>query len=135
MDLNERYCDHCGAAYIQSAAACTACGKSLKVTRELRQEAAVSVTPALRLTEHLQTLQLFNERYRIMSQIGVGGFGAVYEAFDTWEPRRVAIKEIGLGGLKTQEVIEATGSFNREVQMLSFLTHPGIPRMYEHTTD
>src|SRR5258707_6203056 len=135
MDLIERYCDYCGAAYTHSAAACAACGRSLKVTRERKQEAAVRVTPALRLTEHLQTLQLFKERYRIMSQVGVGGFGAVYEAFDTWEPRRVAIKEIGLSGLSAQQVIEATGSFNREVQMLSSLSHPGIPRMYEHTTD
>jgi len=57
----------------------------------------------------------------------VGGFGAVYEAFDTWEPRRVAIKEIGLGGLKTQEVMRRRARLTARVQMLSFLTHTGIP--------
>jgi eukaryotic-like serine/threonine-protein kinase len=135
MDLIERYCPHCGAAYGGGEAACMACGASLKVTKQLDASKNPSVTPSLRLAIHLQTLQLFNERYRIVRQVGAGGFGAVYEAADTWEPRHVAIKEIGLTGLSAQQVIEATGSFNREVQMLSSLQHAGIPRIYEHLKD
>ncbi|HEX7735808.1 MAG TPA: WD40 repeat domain-containing serine/threonine protein kinase [Ktedonobacteraceae bacterium] len=134
MDVIERYCAKCGAACSASDPACGACGASLKVTRPLDQKAH-SPLPELRLAEHLQTLQLFEDRYRVIRQAGAGGFGAVYEALDTWEERKVAIKEIGLAGLSAQEVIEATGSFNREVQMLSSLLHSGIPRMYEQSTD
>lgn len=134
MDLVERYCPGCGAACAPGVLACGACGMSLKVTRKL-DEKILPPPPALRLATHLQSLQLFQNRYRIVRQVGVGGFGAVYEAMDTWQTRKVAIKEIGLGGLSAQQVIEATGAFNREVQMLSSLRHPGIPRMYEQLTD
>lgn len=130
----ESYCRRCGAAYAPDDAACTACGLSRKATVPLADE----TTPApfeLRLAEHLHTRQLFNERYHITRQVGVGGFGAVYEAEDTLELRRVAIKEIGLAGLSAQQTIEATSAFNREVEMLSGLQHASIPRMYEQLTD
>lgn len=134
MDGRERYCATCGAACAESDPACQACGASLKITRPLDQQALIA-SPALQLDVHLQTLQLFNNRYRVIRQVGAGGFGAVYEALDTWESRKVAIKEIGLAGLSAQQIIEATGSFNREVQMLSSLRHEGIPRFYEQSTD
>lgn len=130
----ERYCPACGAAYfIADSKTCGACGASLKTTVPLDEDE--TVYPALRLAHHLQANQLFKERYRIVRQVGVGGFGAVYEAEDTRQSRRVAIKEIGLAGLSSQQAIEATGSFNREVQLLSSLRHSGIPRMYEQLTD
>ena len=52
--------------------------------------------------------QLLNQRYRLLSQVGTGGFGAVYKAADThFGDRLVAIKEISLRGLTPQETIEA----------------------------
>src|SRR5260221_3272879 len=44
----------------------------------------------------------------------------------------VAIKEVRLGGLKPQVMIEAINSFQHEVRLLSQLTHPNLPRLYEH---
>src|SRR4030095_6861607 len=34
----------------------------------------------------------FDEHYRIVKQIGVGGMGTVYEAIDTWRNTTVALK-------------------------------------------
>jgi WD40 repeat protein len=47
----------------------------------------------------------------------------------------VAIKQITLRGLSTQQIIEATQSFHREVSLLSPLRHPGLPRLRETFTD
>jgi serine/threonine protein kinase len=80
--------------------------------------------------------QLLNQRYRLLSQVGIGGFGAVYKAADThFGDRLVAIKEISLRGLTPQEAIEATDTFNREVSLLSGLDHPNLPHIYDHFTD
>ena len=47
---------------------------------------------------------LLKQRYRIISQIGKGGFGAVYKAADLQVgDRRVAIKEISQSSLSHQE--------------------------------
>ncbi len=134
MVVVERYCLKCGAVCLAGAIACAACGMSLKATVPLAEDLS-HLSLSLRLTQHLHTRQLFHERYQIARQVGMGGFGAVYEAEDTQEQRWVAIKEIGLEGLNAQQTIEATGSFNREVEMLSSLQHSSIPRIYEQLTD
>ena len=78
---------------------------------------------------------LLENRYRIISQVGTGGFGVVYKAADTQHADRlVAIKEINLGGLRPQAVIDATDAFKREVQLLSQLAHPNLPCIYDHFT-
>jgi WD40 repeat protein len=60
----------------------------------------------------------------------------VYRAVDTAEGQQiVAIKQITLRGLSTQQIIEATQSFHREVALLSPLRHPGLPRLHETFTD
>ena len=75
-------------------------------------------------------------RYHVIGMVGKGGFGAVYKAEDVQRNNAlVAIKEINLGGLSSQEIIEATETFNREVRLLSGLEHPNLPHIYEHFTD
>jgi eukaryotic-like serine/threonine-protein kinase len=74
-----------------------------------------------------------HHRYRIINQVGTGGFGVVYKAVDlAYADQLVAIKAINLDGLRPQEVIEAIDAFNREVLMLSHLSHPNLPRIYDH---
>ena len=76
-----------------------------------------------------------HHRYRIISQVGTGGFGVVYKAVDTQHTDRlVAIKAINLSGLRPQAVIEATDAFKREVLLLSHLSHPNLPCIYDHHT-
>src|SRR6266699_2409937 len=125
MISSERYCSSCGAANAQDAESCFACGLSLKITLPLPLEPISS-----------NSLHLLQERYRILAQVGKGGFSAVYKAVDTlFNEHPVASKAITLSGLKPQEVIEATEAFNREMLVLSGLKHPNLPRIYNHFSD
>jgi serine/threonine protein kinase len=79
---------------------------------------------------------LLQGRYQVLGQVGTGGFGAVYRALDTMRGDEVvAVKQINLRGLTPQETIEATDGFNREVQLLSMLSHEHLPRIHDHFTD
>jgi eukaryotic-like serine/threonine-protein kinase len=126
-------CSNCGAAILPSSMSCPGCGLSLKVTTPLPPEPESAVTSQI---VHLQPDHLLEGRYRIVSQVGTGGFGAVYRAEDTQHHNRlVAVKQIGLSGLTSEQVIEATDAFNREVMLLSDLKDPHIPRIYGQFTD
>src|SRR5262249_16953968 len=67
-------------------------------------------------------------RYRILEQIGEGGFGAVFLA-EQREPveRRVALKIIKLG-MDTHQVI---ARFEAERQALAMMDHPNIARVLD----
>ncbi|HJT59557.1 MAG TPA: WD40 repeat domain-containing serine/threonine-protein kinase [Ktedonobacteraceae bacterium] len=121
------YCDGCGAANRSQAAFCFACGQPLH--RQSGKHS--STTTGLLVSNHLLKL-----RYRILQQIGKGGFGAVYKAADLqFGNRLVAIKEMSQNSLSVQELAEATAAFNREAMLLASLTHPNLPRIYEQFTD
>jgi WD40 repeat protein len=112
---SQLYCNNCGAANQDQAERCFVCEAPLH---------APSREPLLK------------ERYRILVPVGQGGFGAVYKVEDTQSGNRLlAMKEINLSALTAQEAIEATDAFNREVHLLSDLTHPNLPRIYDHFTE
>ena len=72
-------------------------------------------------------------RYKLLEQIGEGGFGYVYMA-EQLEPvqRRVALK-ILKPGMDSKQVI---GRFEAERQALALMDHPNIARIYDAgTTD
>ena len=121
------FCDSCGAANRLQAAFCYACGQPLQSNAGKNS----SPTTGLLVYNHL-----LKQRYRIISQVGKGGFGAVYKAADLqFGNRPVAIKEMSQSSLSTQELVEATESFKREALLLAGLTHPNLPRIYEQFTD
>ncbi len=70
-------------------------------------------------------------RYKLLEQIGEGGFGVVYMA-EQLEPvkRRVALKIIKLG-MDTKQVI---GRFEAERQALALMDHPNIAQIYDAGT-
>ncbi len=72
--------------------------------------------------------------YRIMSQLGRGGTGVVWEAEQEHPKRRVALKV-----LRRDHLIDDyhTKMFQREVETLARLKHPNIASIYEsgHTDD
>lgn len=115
------FCPICGAAHIEGQAHCPACGAALE--------------PGTSLGE-IKEGTLLNGRYQVIATLGSGGFSAVYRASDMQvQGREVAIKQITLHGLSTEEIIEATDTFNREVTLLSALRHPQIPRIYDNFSD
>ena len=64
-------------------------------------------------------------KYEIVSKIGAGGFGTVYEAFDPLIQRKVAIKTCEVG---SPEIRARTF---QEAQLAGRLQHPNITTVYE----
>ncbi len=74
----------------------------------------------------LTTGEVLQTRYRIVSPLGQGGFGAVYKGWDISLNKHIAIKE----NLDTSP--EAQRQFHQEAQILGRLTHPNLPRVQDH---
>ena len=70
--------------------------------------------------------QVLNARYRIVSLLGQGGFGAVYRAWDLTLKTPCAVKE----NFDTSP--EAVRQFEREASLLAGLRHPNLPRVIDH---
>jgi tRNA A-37 threonylcarbamoyl transferase component Bud32 len=68
--------------------------------------------------------------YRIERQLGSGGFGVVYLAFDLDLKRRVALKMLHPERLEDTEIVHR---FQREACAIARLQHPGIVQVYEYS--
>ena len=116
------YCKVCGAANAAGNSVCTVCGQPIEEDSGKAGDGS-----------------FLNGRYRILTQVGTGGFGAVYKARDALSAGQgtdiIAIKQVNLRGLTPQEIIEATDGFHREVLLLSTLEHVNLPRIYDAFTD
>lgn len=104
---NARFCAHCGGALPGSEP---------------------PVLPEKPGEKRLQVGAVLQGRYRIESELGRGGFGAVYQTWDTNLSRRCAVKE----NLNTSP--EAQRQFAREATVLANLTHQNLPRVTDHFT-
>jgi len=74
----------------------------------------------------LETGSILYDRYRIESQLGKGGMGTVYLAYDQTLDIKVALKE----NLNPDPDSEA--QFKREARLLASLRHPNLPRVTDH---
>src|SRR5438105_14027667 len=70
-------------------------------------------------------------RYEIRSQIGQGGMGEVYRAYDTTMHREVAIKVLP-AALSTDK--ERLARFEQEAQTAGALNHPNVLVIYHIDT-
>src|SRR6266480_3922187 len=135
------YCDECGASNPSQATSCFACNNALQTPAlsPLSPVQAVSINATVLEEKAIGPLvpsHLLHSRYTIVSQVGTGGFGAVYKAKDTlFSHRLVAIKEMNQDGLSPRELSEATAAFEHEALLLSDLTHPNLPRIHDHFSD
>ncbi len=100
---------------------------------EFMESPAVDISPTVDRTDISERPGTTIGRYKLLQQIGEGGFGVVFMA-DQQEPivRRVALKVIK-PGMDTKEVV---ARFEAERQALALMDHPGIARVLDAgTTD
>lgn len=74
----------------------------------------------------LEPGSILHNRYRIEGQLGRGGMGAVYQAYDQTLQIEVALKE----NLNINP--ESERQFQREANLLASLRHPHLPRVTDH---
>jgi Tol biopolymer transport system component len=74
----------------------------------------------------LQPGSVLNNRYRIQGQLGKGGMGAVFLAFDETLHLNVAVKQ----NLNLSP--ESERQFLREARLLATLRHPNLPRVTDY---
>lgn len=85
--------------------------------------------PGLTGASPLSQGDLVAGRYRVMSEIGRGGYAIVYKALDTQEDRTVALKTIRPIAPRPHEVV---ARFRREAEMVSKLKHPNTVTVYDY---
>jgi serine/threonine protein kinase len=73
---------------------------------------------------------LFNNRYRMDSELGRGGMGTVFKAHDTLLKRDVAIKLLGEASGATL-YSNARTRLLHEAQAAARLNHPNIVKIYD----
>ncbi len=66
-------------------------------------------------------------RYVLLEQLGAGGGGTVYQAYDSELHRRVAVKVVGAGGFAAQE----RERLLREARVVASLSHPNIVAIHD----
>ena len=98
----------------------------------LVQSEDLSKTPvaASRSRSQVETSQELPVRigpYRVLTLLGAGAMGRVYQALDEQLERYLAIKIVGKKLAATKEYLER---FHREAKLLASLTHPNIALIY-----
>ena len=91
------FCNECGASNPLQATLCFACNNALQPSAaslllQVQAASTSAAVPTSKVRGPLAQSFLLHSRYSIVSQIGTGGFGAVYQAKDTlFSHRLVAI--------------------------------------------
>ncbi|MCA9924772.1 MAG: serine/threonine protein kinase, partial [Anaerolineales bacterium] len=81
---------------------------------------------------------MLQDRYRIVGNLGAGGFSSVYQARDMRFPnvtKLCAIKEMLISAPDPQLRELTIKSFEREASMLAMLDHPAIPDVSDYFTE
>jgi eukaryotic-like serine/threonine-protein kinase len=74
-------------------------------------------------------------RYQIISELGRGSMGVVYQGFDPVIGRTVAVKTMLIEGLSGAEFQEFKARFQREAQAAGILAHPNIVTVFDFGED
>ncbi len=76
--------------------------------------------------------EVLGDRYEILSKLGAGAFGEVYEARDSSLGRKVAIKRIRLDAFaEGPELEEVKQRFLQEAQVAAQLRHPNVVTIHD----
>lgn len=82
--------------------------------------------------DHLDPGQVVAGRYEVVSPLGQGGMGVVYEAVQRGLGRRVALKILRPGGGDSGA---ARARFEREARVAAALRHPGVVAVHDFGED
>ncbi|XZE17591.1 protein kinase domain-containing protein [Pirellulaceae bacterium SH449] len=91
-----------------------------------RDEASPTASPTMDFQDRIDGRQI--GLYKLLEQIGQGGFGTVYMAEQTSPVRRKVALKILKPGMDSREVI---ARFEAERQALAMMDHPNIARIYD----
>lgn len=117
--MSESNCPRCGTPNRNTAKFCSVCGEPFLAgvgTAPPPEPEPVGLPPDT----------VLQSRYQIEKELGRGGFGAVYRAYDLNLNRACALKE----NLST--TADAQRQFFREASALANLSHPNLPRVTDH---
>lgn len=71
---------------------------------------------------------ILNDRYKLLTRIGVGGMAYVYEAEDLYLKRKVAVKILKEEFVEDEDFLK---KFENEAQSAALLNHPNIVNIYD----
>ncbi len=136
------FCTHCGTANRSDSAFCFACGHPLHMTpqepwvgKRPFPQVSSSTTGSIWPVQSLSPRSILKQRYRILTRLGFGGFGAVYKAEDMqFGNRLVAVKEMNRQGSAVENA-PASEAFKHEAMLLARLKHPSLPSIYDHFSE
>jgi eukaryotic-like serine/threonine-protein kinase len=72
-----------------------------------------------------------NGRFKILKELGQGGFGVTYLAYDNVKKQQVAIKTLNSNQQKKDDFIQIQKKLEDEAFKLRGFRHPNIVRVYE----
>lgn len=115
-------CPSCGAPVPEGAEACPSC----RPTGSIQATRTVAPLPAGPRSTYTGPKEIAG--YRILRELGAGGMGTVFEAFEEKMNRRVALKILSRHLSQSQK---ASDRFAREAWIGGRLNHPNLIRVFE----
>ena len=118
-------CPKCHAENPETKQFCADCGTRLSIPDPLQ----ISVTRTLETkTDELARGVIFAGRYEIIEELGTGGMGRVYRAFDKKIDEEVALKLIKPEIVAERKTVER---FRNELRIARKISHPNVCRMHD----
>lgn len=123
-------CPHCGSPNSEDASLCSNCGLQARDEDREDQRGDEALQTTIGCTQDLPVAHPGSSigGYRVIRKLGHGGMGVVWEAEQQMPRRPVALKVIRGGQLGDEHHVKL---FEREVQTLARLKHPGIAAIHE----
>ena len=121
-------CPKCGTDNTQDSEFCKKCGTQIREYKEGPIPTQTLEAPRDALTRGAT----FANRYEIIEELGKGGMGKVYRAYDTQLKEEVALKLIKPEIASDRNTLDR---FSNELRVARKIVHKNVGRMYELMND
>ena len=118
-------CPKCQTENADTLKFCGECGAQLTSSESIRPDVTETLQTHIK---ELTTGSTFAGRYEIIEELGRGGMGKVYKAFDTKIREKVALKLIRPDVALDRETLER---FSNELRLARQISHRNVCRMYD----